>query len=154
MTVFETVRGGRVPSYVSYRVRRGEGRSKIRKGAFIPPLDSGYHGVFFRRGRSRLDWRELFGPSVQEVARKDPKVQQLLESGAQDVMNKNLRSQLLSIDRSVIHRGKFNSKCHWVRYRCGCPRSIICWKQQGLIDLVGSSEGRPPSGPSATVKNQ
>lgn len=78
---------------VSYKIDRGGSRKTI-SSAFIPRLDSGYQGVFKRKGKDRLPIVERFGPSVPHVAAKQPAIAGLMRSDALNLLNKNLDSQV------------------------------------------------------------
>jgi len=78
---------------VSYKIDRGGSRKTITSG-FIPRLDSGYQGVFKRKGKNRLPIVERFGPSVPHVAAKQPAVAGLMRFDATNLLDQNLGSQV------------------------------------------------------------
>jgi hypothetical protein len=87
------VTGGRVPSRVSYRIDRAGARKSIRD-AFIPRLKSGYVGVFRRRGDNDRRLIQLFGPSIPHVALREPSIIKLTDTGAGELLEKNLGQQI------------------------------------------------------------
>lgn len=85
--------GGRVRTRVSYRIRAGGGRERLTD-AFVIEFSSGYRGVFRREGRSRLPLRELYGPSIPEVAEKDAAVRSELDEKAGERLLEEVESRL------------------------------------------------------------
>lgn len=85
-------KGGRVRAAVSFKIRKGAGRTRVTKGLFMATMPGGFSAVWRNLGGRRLAL--AYGPSVPYVASKRPDVRRLLATDAEQVFFRNVASQV------------------------------------------------------------
>lgn len=96
------------PSAVSYRLRKGRGRTRVTKDLFVATMPSGYTGVFQRdrQGRrgatGRVRLVEKYGPSVAHVLERQAAGRRLIQRGVSQYYVARMEHEVNAlIDREV-----------------------------------------------------